>query len=166
MSIIYSRDVYFKVPFRSVPRILFCRTFPAMKNAMSEKLDHSNIPSLIYSSDDYHYWTVRSGMKIIYSVDVYSIVPFRSIQFQELRILFFCCRTYPPMYSIVWDPNLIETHLKVEFYYSDVSVFIIRSIIIIWKMKITINCFSMITLNHNGTERNALRVCEKRNDCI
>jgi len=26
-----------------------------MKNAMSEKLDHSNIPSLIYSSDDYHY---------------------------------------------------------------------------------------------------------------
>ena len=127
MSIIYSRDVYFKVPFRSVLRILFCRTFPAMKNAMSEKLDHSNIPSLIYSSDDYHYWTVRSGMKIIYSIDVYSIVPFRSIQFQELRILFFCCRTYPPMYSIVWDPNLIETHLKVEFYYSDVSVFIIRS---------------------------------------
>jgi len=26
-----------------------------MKNAMSEKLNHSNIPSLIYSSDDYHY---------------------------------------------------------------------------------------------------------------
>jgi len=26
-----------------------------MKNAMSEKLDHLNIPSLIYSSDDYHY---------------------------------------------------------------------------------------------------------------
>lgn len=161
MSIIYSRDVYFKVPFRSVPRILFCRTFPAMKNAMSEKLDHSNIPSLIYSSDDYHYWTVRSGMKIIYSVDVYSIVPLRSIQFQCIvlsEILIWLKHT--------WKLNFIT--LMSQFLESVP----LRSIIIIWKMKITINCSSMITLNHNGTERNGktdrypLRVREKRNDSI
>jgi hypothetical protein len=111
MSNIYSRDVCFKVPFRSKNIVL-------QNLSSNEKCNVWETWSFKHTKFNLFFWwlSLLNG-------------PERNEDYLFRWCLFHCSAPFHSisMYSIVWDPNLIETHLKVEFYYSDVSVFIIRS---------------------------------------